>query len=128
MVGVLIDDMNSENIITVTANGTLTVACPVAVYKDKNGALYGIKVALDSNSDITNCGMALETKTTGLACKVQMTGVLVGTSGGTADQLVTAVSNAGALTTAAVADTNADLGAILGTCTAAGSFLKKIPV
>jgi len=103
----------------VVANGNLTVASPVGYYFDENGIATAITVAADVNS--VRWGVA-EVAVTDTESGVIITkGKATLASGGTAGQLVTAISNAGVITSAAAANTNADTN-ILGVCTAAGEM------
>tara|TARA_R100001594_G_C3862711_1_gene221379 strand:+ start:82 stop:510 length:429 start_codon:yes stop_codon:yes gene_type:complete len=108
--------------VKVLANGALAVGSPVGLYYTEAGVLTGIKVAADSNTVAGHWGISEAAIADGEYGLVTVRGLAVCASGGTAGQLVTAISNAGVITSAAAANTNADTG-VLGTCSAAGSIL-----
>ena len=94
--------------IKVLANGELTLACPVAVYFSAAGVRTGIKFAANVNT-VKTWGVPEATIATGEYGYIKVAGLVTLTSGGTAGQLVTAISNAGAITDAVAANTNADI-------------------
>jgi len=108
--------------VKVLSNGGLVAGAPVGLYYSADGVLTGIKVACDGNTVAGHWGISESAIADGEYGQVTVRGLAVCASGGTAGQLVTAISNAGAITSAAAANTNADTG-VLGTCSVAGSIL-----
>lgn len=93
--------------IKVVANGELTLSCPAGYYWDSLGVLYAIKITADVNT--TRLGVPQVTIDDTESGYLTISGLVTLTSGGTADQLVTGISNAGAITDAAVSNANADI-------------------
>ena len=115
------NEMTLDVFRTVTANGTLTVNKPVMLYLSAAGVLMGINSAVVANMDPDAWGVATETVTTGLRCRVQIFGAMTVASGGTAGQLVLSITKDGVITDAAAADTGL-IG--LAVSTAAGTLTK----
>lgn len=116
-----IRDLTSPQKAYVLASGELTVGCPCGLYLSSAGVLTGIKVAADVNTIKGHWGIPEATIDDTESGFVIIQGSVDAVSGGTAGQVVTAISNAGALTSAAAANTNVDTN-ILGTCTDTGSL------
>lgn len=130
MNSVLVEDINSEDMVQIVANGNIAANRLVAVYKDKSGILKGIQIAIDSNTALgyKNIGNSIVAIANGATGWVNMQGVFTVLSGGTADQLVTDVSIDGEITSVAVDATTADVVTVYGVVTEAGKFLKKKPI
>lgn len=117
----------ARSTVRVTANGELTVGCPVAIYRGANGKLMGIKSYIDANTDMRKIGVPEATIATGTVGEILIDGALPFVSGGTPGKYVTAVSIAGAVTAATdVTATNANLGTVKGYCISTGILFKTV--
>ena len=114
------ENYRSNEIVTVTTNGTLTIGKPCLIYLSTTGALMGINSAVAANTPGEIWGVPVETVTTGLPCKVQIGGVCTILSGGTPGNLVTSITKDGVVTDA----TPADGVLALGTSLSATTFIK----
>lgn len=121
----LIGEPSAKQVVTATAGNTVGLGLPVALYLDVDGNLMCFKNTADATTvefgtgkwGIVSGGDAFAT---GSEVEVTIAGKAKCVSGGTAGQLVTQVSNAGAITSGAVSTTTIDNN--LGTVTVAGEM------
>jgi len=117
--GAQIFDIAGKKTVKALAAGSLTVASPVGLYYSSAGVLTAKTVAADASS--VNWGISEKAVTTGAEAEIVVKGLATVASGGTDGQLVTAISNVGAITDAAAGVTNADIN-VLGVSASAKTF------
>ena len=97
-------DMTKSYTVKATANGACTATYPVGLYYDQNGVLKAKVSALEVTAHQGNWGIVQATVADGAEVTVVVKGLATVASGGTADELVSAISNVGVVTDGAVAD------------------------
>ena len=107
---------SSTTEITVLANGAITANYPVGYFYNENGEAEAKVCALDVNS--TRYGIAPAAIADTAYGKIIIRGPVTLASGGTAGNVITAISNVGVITDATPANTNMDIN-ILGVSTSA---------
>lgn len=118
----LIGEPTATQVITATAGNTVGLGLPVTLYLDEDGNLMCNNNTADATTvqfgtgkwGIVSGGDAF---TSGNEVEVTIAGKAKCVSGGTAGQLVTQISNVGAITSSAVSSTNLDnnLGTVITT-------------
>ena len=112
-------DMDMEVVVRAKAGGTIAANRPVGLYYAEDGQLTALVCALDANSH--SFGVSKSALSSGDIGEFVVKGKATLASGGSAGQLVTAITSAGVIASAAAGATNADINT-LGVCTAAGKI------
>ena len=112
-------EISGRKTVQAVAAGAVTTNAPVGLYYGSDGTLYAKTVAADASS--VNWGIAEAAISDTATGEIVVKGLATVASGGTAGQLVTAISNAGVITDAAAGATNADIN-VLGVSASASTF------
>ena len=101
-------DVTKSMSVEAVASGTVTIACPVGLIRNSSGQLTAVKIAIDANTLVGQWGVAKATVADGENVEIVVRGLATVASGGTANQVGNVISNAGAITDAAIGATVAD--------------------
>jgi len=114
-----VTNVGSKQVVKCVAGGTITVASPVGVYTVISGSgtaddpyvhtLYCLTLAVDGNTRSGQWGVSEVAGTSGDVMDIVVHGRCTLASGGTLNQVITAISNAGVITDAVAGVTNVDL-------------------